>query len=322
MRSPFGLGLVFLNVLLDQLGLPVPAAPTLVVAGAMAATGSLSAPGVCALALAACLLGDVAWYAAGRIYGGRVMSFLCRISLSPDSCVAEAQSGFERWGAKVLLVAKFVPGLGIVAPPLAGATRMAWPRFLAFSLLGSVLWVGAALAAGALLRREIIELLPRAAHLGGEAVVVALALLGCYIGWKWWERRRFYAALNMARISVAELHEQLASGAAPVIVDVRSPTAQLLELRRIPGALHLPVRDVGGQLAKLPRDRDIVFYCTCPNEASAAEAARLLMKLGYQRVRPLRGGLDAWIDAGYAIEAVAVPVASVPVATPAPQPTR
>jgi membrane protein DedA with SNARE-associated domain/rhodanese-related sulfurtransferase len=320
-RSPIGLGFVFLNVLLDQLGLPVPAVPTLVVAGAMAAAGSLSGPEVSALAVGACVISDAAWYVAGRIYGGRVMRLLCRISLSPDSCVAETQGAFERWGAKLLLVAKFVPGLGIVAPPLAGATRMGWARFLAFSLLGSVLWIGAALAAGILLRREIVALLPHALQLGGAAVVVLLVLLGCYVGWKWWERRRFYIALNMARISVAELHEQLAGGAGPVIVDVRSPTAQLLELRRIPGALHLPAREVGLHLAKLPRDRDIVLYCTCPNEASAAEAARLLMNLGYQRVRPLLGGLDAWIEAGYAIETRAVPVGSAPQPAPAPQMT-
>jgi membrane protein DedA with SNARE-associated domain/rhodanese-related sulfurtransferase len=323
-RDPFGLSLVFLNVLLDQLGLPVPAVPTLVVAGAMAATGRVSAPGLCALAVGACVLADGAWYAAGRIYGGRVLRLLCRISLSPDSCVAQTQSGFERWGAKMLLVAKFVPGLSIIAPPLAGATRMGWRRFLAFSLLGSALWVGVALAAGALLRSEIVQLLPRAVHFGGTAAVVVLVLLGCYVGWRWWERRRFYTALNMARISVTQLHELLASGAAPVIVDVRSPTAQLVELRRIPGALHLPARDVGQHLARLPRDRDIILYCTCPNEASAAEAARLLMNLGYRRVRPLHGGLDAWIDAGYAVEPLAAPVASAPATTPgppAPQPT-
>jgi membrane protein DedA with SNARE-associated domain/rhodanese-related sulfurtransferase len=323
-RSPFGLSLVFLNVLLDQLGLPVPAVPTLVVAGAMAAAGRLSAPDLCALAVGACVLGDSAWYAAGRVYGGRVLRLLCRISLSPDSCVAQTQSGFERWGAKVLLVAKFVPGLSIIAPPLAGATRMAWPRFLVYSLLGSILWVGAALAAGALLRDEIVALLPRAVHLGGIAVVLVLALLGAYLGWKSWERWRFYTALDMARIGVSELQQLLAGEPVPVIVDVRSPTAQLVELRRIPGALHVPARAVAQHLASLPRDRDIILYCNCPNEASAAEAARTLMKLGYRRVRPLRGGLDAWIEAGYAVETFAAPVAAAPVASAAPpavQPT-
>jgi rhodanese-related sulfurtransferase len=198
---------------------------------------------------------------------------------------------------------------------------MGWARFLAFSLVGSVLWVGTSLGAGSLLHGEILELLPRVVHLGGLAVLTVLAVLGCYIAWKWWERRRFYLALDMARISVAELHEQLARGAGPVIVDVRSPTAQLVELRRIPGALHLPAREVGQHLARLPRDRDIVFYCTCPNEASAAQAARVLMRLGYQRVRPLRGGLEAWIGAGYAVEPLAAPVESAAPAAPAAQMT-
>lgn len=322
MSSPVGLGLVFLNVLFDQLGLPVPAVPTLMVAGAMVATGRLSGPEVCAVSICACLIGDGAWYTAGRIYGGRVMSLLCRISLSPDSCVSQTQSGFERWGAKLLLVAKFIPGLSIVAPPLAGATRMSVARFLVFSVAGSALWVGVPLAAGSLLRGEIIRLLPQALHLGGAAVVMLLALFGCYLGWKWWERRRFYIAFNMARISVSELHERLAGDAAPVVVDVRSPTAQLVELRRIPGALHVPVREVGLHLSRLPRDRDIVLYCTCPNEASAAEAARALMNLGFVRVHPLLGGLDAWIEAGYAVEPFAAPVGSAPPpTTPAPQMT-
>ncbi|MGH8277866.1 MAG: VTT domain-containing protein, partial [Steroidobacteraceae bacterium] len=289
MRSPFGLGLVFLNVLLDQLGLPVPAVPTLVVAGAMATEGRLPAPALYVLAVAACVIADGAWYCAGRIYGARVMRLLCRISLSPDSCVSQTQTAFERWGAKALVVAKFVPGLSIIAPPLAGATRMRVMRFAGFSALGSILWVGAALLAGTLLRAQIERLLPQAAHIGGAAIVIVLVLLASYIAFKWWERRRFYAALNMARISVAELRQHLDGGAAPVVIDVRSSTAQTLELRRIPGALHLPAHDFRQHVGKLPRDREIILYCTCPNEASAAQAARLLMQHGFERVRPLQG---------------------------------
>ena len=146
-----------------------------------------------------------------------------------------------------------------------------------------------------------------------------LLLLLCYILFKWWERRRFYAALDMARISVAELRQQIDGGAAPVIVDVRSPTAQTLVLRRIPGALHVPVQDAGRHLSGLPRDRDIILYCNCPNEASAAKVARLLMNHGFERVRPLAGGLDAWIEAGYGVEAITLAPAE-PAATPAPNP--
>jgi membrane protein DedA with SNARE-associated domain/rhodanese-related sulfurtransferase len=304
-RSPIGLGFVFLNVLAQQLGLPVPVVPTLLVAGAVAASGRMSGSAIYALAVAACVIADSTWYTAGRRFGGRVMSLLCRVSLSPDSCVSRTQGAFERWGPKALLVAKFVPGLALIAPPLAGATRMEFGRFLVFSVLGATLWVGAALAAGALLRTWIERILPQAAQVGGSAALVLLALLAAYVGYRWWERRRFLAALDMARISVEELRRQIEEGAAPVIVDVRSSTAQTIERHRIPGAVHVPVQDAARHLSELPRDREIILYCSCPNEASAARVARLLMNHGFRRVRPLKGGLEAWIEAGYTVEAVA-----------------
>jgi membrane protein DedA with SNARE-associated domain/rhodanese-related sulfurtransferase len=315
--SPLGLGVVFLNVLLEQLGAPVPAIPTLIVAGALAADGRLSGAALCALAVSACLIGDSAWYLAGRFYGARVMKLLCRVSLTPDICVGQTQASFERWGAKALVIAKFVPGLSMIAPPLAGATRMSYPRFASFSVLGSSLWVGTALLAGVLLKPQILPLLPRLAGLGGAGLAILLVLLSAYVLFKWWERRRFYAALEMARISVDELHAQMSGAAAPVIVDVRSPTAQGLELRRIPGALHVPMHEVERHMGELSRDSEIILYCNCPNEASAAQAARVLLNHGFRRVRPLRGGLDAWIAAGYAVEEIAAGV-SVPALVPAP----
>src|SRR5215470_15249405 len=209
MQSPVGLGLVFLNVLCDQLGLPLPAVPTLVVAGALAAQGRLSPTALYATAVLACLIGDVVWYGAGRLYGARVMRLLCRISLTPDTCVNDTQASFERWGSRVLVVAKFVPGLGLVAPPLAGATRMRAVPFLAYSLLAALLWVGAALLLGILLRAQIGWLLPRLASYGGLTLLLLLGLLLVYILFKWWERYRFFRALDVARIEVAELDAQL-----------------------------------------------------------------------------------------------------------------
>jgi len=320
-RSPIGLGFVFVNVLAQQLGLPVPVVPTLVVAGAVAASGKMSAVALYALAVAACVMADSSWYTAGRRYGGRVMSLLCRVSLSPDSCVSQTQNAFERWGPKALLISKFVPGLALIAPPLAGATRMQFGRFLLFSALGASLWVGAALAAGALLRTQIERLLPQAAQVGGTAALVLLVLLAAYVAYRWWERRRFLAALDMARISVEELKRQIEQGDAPVIVDVRSTTAQTLEARRIPGAVNVPVQDAARHLSELPRDREIILYCTCPNEASAAKVARLLMNNGFRRVRPLKGGLEAWIDAGHPVEAFALPAPGAAARPPAPQPS-
>ncbi|MGH8139398.1 MAG: DedA family protein/thiosulfate sulfurtransferase GlpE [Steroidobacteraceae bacterium] len=293
---------VVANVLLDQIGLPVPAVPTLIVAGALAAEGHLSATALLFGCVLACLLADTAWFVAGRIYGNRVMKLLCRISLTPDSCVSQTQERFERWGPNALLVAKFIPGLAIIAAPLAGATRMRWRWFLTFSTAGSAAWVGAALAAGMLFQRQIEQLLPRLAGLGIAAVLTICALLAVYIAYKWRERMRFYAALRMARISVEQLYELIGSGAAPLIVDVRSPTALLLDPRRIPGALHVSLHDVERHVRDLARDREIVAYCTCPNEASAAQVVRLLMNSGFKRVRPLLGGLDAWVAAGYAVD--------------------
>jgi len=313
---------VFLNVLLEQLGLPLPAIPTLVVAGALAANGQLPALGVGAVAVAACLIGDSSWYLAGRAYGVRVMRLLCRISLTPDTCVSQTQASFERWGPRALIVAKFVPGLSMIAPPLAGATRMGYARFALFSTAGAALWIGAALTAGLLLKSQIARLLPRLAGIGGTVVVILLVLLGAYIAFKWWERRRFYALLDMARINVDELYTRLQGDAVPVIVDVRSPTTRDLERRRIPGALQVPVVEVERHVGSLPRDREIILYCNCPNEASAAQAARLLLRQGFNQVRPLRGGLDAWIAAGYAVEEAPLSTDSGPVDAIAAPPLR
>ena len=300
--SQAGLAVVVGNVLVDQIGLPVPAVPTLVVAGAVAAEHHWWGGELFIFATAACLIADLGWYFAGRLYGNRVMRLLCRMSLTPDSCVSETQLRFERWGGNALLIAKFVPGLAIIAPPLAGALRMRALRFAGLSTLGAALWVGVYMGVGALLRPQIDRLLPRVAEFGGRAVAVIGALLAAYIAFKWWERRAFYAKLRMARISVAELYELMDAQRPPLVVDVRSHSARAREPRWIPGALHVPLDEVGEHIASLPADREIVVYCTCPNEASAARVAKLLIDRGYTRVRPLHGGLDAWVAAGYAVE--------------------
>jgi len=297
---------ITLNVLANQLGIPVPVIPTLIVGGALAAQGAISPTALLVGAILACVAADSVWFAAGRMYGSGVMKLLCRISLTPDSCVSETQSRFERWGSNALLVAKFVPGLALIAPPLAGATRMGWVRFLSYTTLGSAAWVGVAVLGGMLFRRQIELLLPRLADYGGLAVTVIVGLLLAYIAYKWWERKRFYSVLRMAQINVDELYKMMNGGLAPLVVDVRSPTAVTLEPRRIPGALHVPLHSVREHLKDLPRDREIVAYCTCPNEASAAQVAKLLMDNGFKRVRPLHGGLDAWIAAGYAVDVISI----------------
>jgi membrane protein DedA with SNARE-associated domain/rhodanese-related sulfurtransferase len=299
--SQYGLAIVAFNVLLNQIGLPVPAVPTLVLAGAIAASGQQHLGPVFFAAVAACLLADSGWYWIGQKYGIRVLKTLCRISLEPDSCVNETQSQFDRWGVNSLVIAKFVPGWATIAPPLAGAMRIGWLRFIFLSTLAAMLWVGVGLLAGALFKTQIALLLIHLDRIGSIAFLGALVLLSIYVAFKWWERRRFYKMLRMARISVAELHALIEGGVAPLIIDVRSPTARALEPRWIPGALHISLPDVDVHLKDLPRDRDIILYCTCPSEASAARVAKILMNHGFKRVRPLHGGLDAWVAAGHGV---------------------
>jgi membrane protein DedA with SNARE-associated domain/rhodanese-related sulfurtransferase len=299
--TQYGLLIVTANVFVDQIGLPVPAMPTLILAGALA-TGAFGLSSLFVAAVLACIVPDCVWFLVGRRYGMRVLKTLCRISLEPDSCVNQTQSRFERWGVNSLMIAKFIPGLAIIAPPLAGAMRIPWPRFLGLSAIGGAIWVGSGLAAGMLFKTQIQSVLVHLDRIGSvTGTVVAGALLG-YVFYKWWERQRFYKELRMARISVGDLNALMKAGEQPIVVDVRSPTARTLEPRWIPGAIHVPVDDVSRHLAELPRDREIVVYCTCPSEASAARVAKLLINHGFKEVRPLHGGLDAWIEAGYAVD--------------------
>jgi len=317
--AEYGFALVFANVLAERIGLPIPAMPTLIIAGALAADGKLSAWVIFGIAFIACTLGDSIWYMAGRLYGRRVMKLLCRVSLSPDSCVRQTETRFQRWGGLTLVLAKFVPGLSTIARPLAGALRLGWPSFLILNGLGTALWAGAAIGVGLLFHTEIHRLLERLADLGTAAVVVLGLLLAGYIAVKWWQRRRFYRMLRVARISVDELHRLMDQDRRPVVVDLRSAISRALDRRSIPGALAMELAEVDQRLSSIPTDGEIIFYCTCPNEASAAYAARKMMERGYTRVRPLLGGLDAWIAAGYAVEdllGAAADAASVPNGTP------
>jgi membrane protein DedA with SNARE-associated domain/rhodanese-related sulfurtransferase len=300
--AQYGLALVFANVLAEQIGLPVPAVPTLIVAGALAMDGTFSAWALFGAAFIACVIGDTIWYVAGRLYGRAVMRLFCRISLSPDSCVRQTEFRFERWGALTLVLAKFIPGLSTIAPPLAGAMRLGWWSFLLFNSVGVIIWAGVAIGAGMLFHAEIANLLLQLEKVGALAIEGVGVLLAGYVTFKWWERRRFYKMLRIARVTVDELRDLMDSGKDPIVVDVRSSVVRDGDRRYVPGALTMNIAEVDERLEQLPTDREIIFYCTCPNEASAASVAKRLIELGYTRVRPLQGGLDAWIEAGYAVE--------------------
>lgn len=300
--AQYGLALVFANVLLEQVGAPVPAVPTLIMSGTLAAEGKASVAELFGVATLACLIGDGIWYAAGRRYGLGVLRLLCKVSLSPDSCVRQTESRFGKWGSTTLVFGKFIPGISTVAPPLAGAMKIGWARFLFFNTLGILLWVGVAIGIGYAFHRQIVALLGRFEELGALAVQIVAGLLAAFIAFKWWERQRLFRMLRLARISVGELRKLMDAGQQPVVIDVRSSAVRDLDGRFIPGALEMDLADVDRRGEALPIDREIVFYCSCPNDASAAAAAKQLMGLGFTRVRPLQGGIDEWIAAGYDIE--------------------
>lgn len=257
-----GLLLVFVNVLAEQLGLPIPALPTLIVAGALAARGTLPGATTLALAVVASVLADFVWFQLGRRQGYRVLRTLCRISLSPDSCVQQTESFFARYGLASLLFAKFIPGFSTVAPPLAGASRAGVGAFLLYDTAGSLVWAASGFALGAIFHDAIDRVLDVLASLGSGAVILLLGVLVLFVAWKYVQRRRFYQALRMARISPRELHDLITGGKDPVIADVRSSAARRSDPRRIPGARSLELADIEVGLRDLPADREVILYCT------------------------------------------------------------
>lgn len=289
----YGLLIVFGTVLLEQIGLPIPAMPILIVAGALAAGGEISWPACIAVSLAACLISDYFWFRAGRFYGKRVLRLLCKISLSPDYCVSQTEDKFRRYGSKSLIVAKFIPGFNTVAPPLAGAMGTSTPRFMAFSVAGGLLWSSVGIGAGAFFHASVDEVLDTLETMGGAALLGLLGLLALFVLYKYIERRRFLGSLPVERIQIGELKQLIDGGQAPLIIDARSLTAQQLE-SAIPGALAYQSCEPGQLMASLDKDRHIVVYCSCPNDVTAAQVARQFLANGFHRARALHGGLDAW----------------------------
>jgi len=257
-----GVALVFINVLLTQLGLPLPAIPTMMLAGALAAAGQLSVLQAFAAAVTASLIADIAWFVAGRRYGHRVLAMLCRLSLSPQSCVRQTERIFLRWGTGSLVIAKFVPGLATVAPPLAGAIRQRLGTFALFDGIGAALWAGCAMLAGWLLGGQIEALLAWLGTMGGYAAAVLGVVLAGYMSIKWFERLRFLSQLRAARVAVDEVYAMMRRGEDPLILDVRSAAALGADRRRLPKALLVDPEAPDDRLANLPRDREIIVYCS------------------------------------------------------------
>lgn len=291
-------------VLLEQLGLPLPAAPMLLAAGALAASGHLDFWYAYLFGMAACVAADTLWYLLGRKYGNHVVRVLCRFALEPDDCSRRTGDLYHRHGVLALVIAKYVPGLNTIAPPLAGLLRVKIHRFLFFDAIGATLWVGGMLGLGYVFNNQVERLGQWLTGLGSGFVLVTIAAFLVYLALKIWIRRRFIARLRTARISPESVWKHLKSGDAMAVVDLRHQEEIDLVGAKVPGAIQILPEELRQRAAEIPRDRDIVLYCSCPNEATSARTAMRLQSRGIKRIRPLLGGFDGWVKAGLPIESV------------------
>jgi membrane protein DedA with SNARE-associated domain/rhodanese-related sulfurtransferase len=295
-----GLLAVAAAVLLHQLGAPLPSTPFLLLLGAESVSRDGFALRAFAAITGAAMVANVLWFWAGRRLGRRVLAALCRISISPDSCVRQNEVSFARRGVLTLLIAKFVPGLSMLAPPLAGALGMTATRFFIWNLLGSALWAAAGLAVGRVFHAQIDALLRELGQLGSVAIALGVAAVAAYLAWRLWRRARVRRELNrLERLAPADALALQQQGSNIVFVDVRGGA---LLASRIPGARHLDLGALGdAALAGWPEQAEFITYCACPNDVSAARAAQWLKARGHQ-ARVLRGGIEAWTQAGLALE--------------------
>jgi membrane protein DedA with SNARE-associated domain/rhodanese-related sulfurtransferase len=301
----YGYVLLFTWVLVEQFGVPLPATPVLVAAGALSAEHQISFPVALLAGLMATLTADSSWFFIGKRYGHHVLRILCKLSMEPTICVRKTQNSFGRRRASTLLFAKFVPGLATLAPPVAGQNGMPYFTFLFFDAIGATLWLVTLLAAGRLFGDALKHdpsLLNWAGRFSGALLV--LGILGFFIA-RVYRRRLVLRKLVAARLEPEELKRQLDAGEQVYIVDLRHPLELLPDPFTLPGAHHVSPEALAARIAEIPRDRDIVLYCTCPSEATAAKTAMTLHKLGIVRVRPLRGGFDEWKRLGYPLDAIA-----------------
>ena len=293
----YGLWVVFVCVLLDQGGLPLPAYPPMIVTSALAVDTHSAIWPILLVAVVATVAADLLWYAGGRRFGAVLLKLMCRISLSPDSCIGQTRRLYGQWGPPSLILAKYIPGFAAVATTLAGETRTSLRRFLLYDAIGASLWAGGAIALGVIFHEAVESVLLELGRLGQYALLLIAGALALFVAYKWWQRHRFLASIRMARITPWELNALLRQGVPAAVLDVRTPERRA-QTGWIPGSIA--VRDVAD--LTLDHGDEIVVYCDCPNDASAAVMARRLKESGYLRVRPLAGGVDAWRNEGLPID--------------------
>jgi membrane protein DedA with SNARE-associated domain len=258
----YGYALLFGWVLIEQGGLPIPATPLLLAAGALAGQHRMSLPLVILSATIGCLAADFFWYHFGQRRGAVVLNLLCRISMEPDSCVRRTETVFSKYGPRTLLVCKFVPGLNTAAPALAGMVSVEYPRFVLFDVLGALLWTTAYSVVGFLFSKQLDRIAADVHMLGGGFLILFATGVVAYVLYRWRERQRFIEKVKGDRITPDELKHELEAGERPVIIDLRHPLDVLTDPRTLPGALQISPEELENRNREINRDGEIVLFCT------------------------------------------------------------
>jgi membrane protein DedA with SNARE-associated domain/rhodanese-related sulfurtransferase len=295
----YGYLILFLWVMAEMLGVPIPATPLLITAGTLTATHRLSLPLVVLAVVVGCLVGDTIWYFLGRRFGGAMVRLVCRLSLESSTCVRRTEDYFTKHGLKALLVSKFIPGLTTLAAPIAGQSGIAYRSFLVYDFMGSLIWTLALTLSGRFFG-NVLKLDPVAMQWvrNSFGVIFVLAVIG-FVLYRVMRQQAFLREIRTSRLEPEDLKRRLDEGESVYIVDLRHPLDYLPDPRVLPGAVRFTADSLLANSASIPRDRDVVLYCTCPSEATAAKTAMTIRKLGIERVRPLRGGFDGWKNLGF-----------------------
>ncbi|KAA0997657.1 hypothetical protein FVF58_48175 [Paraburkholderia panacisoli] len=307
----YGVLVVFLNVAGSSLGLPLPVIPTLITIGAgialtthVASSTLLHFATIIGAAMMGGLLGDLVWFQGGKRYGESTLHIVCKLSLSRETCVRKTERFFGRWGVRVLLVARFLPGLSLVAVPLCGAMAVRLRSFILHDSAGVALWASVGLTISAVFASQIDGVFALMAHLGWHTLIVIGITLALYVSYRYCRRILLAKALEKARISVGELHALLANNPRPVVFDIRSAERRILDPFVIPGAVLADERKLQRIVEYYGANRTLVIYCSCPNDVSAAWMAKRLRRAGVKLALPLSGGIGAWRAAGFDVEPV------------------
>jgi membrane protein DedA with SNARE-associated domain/rhodanese-related sulfurtransferase len=293
-----GYVVLFAWVAVEQLGLPLPSSPLMIAAGALSATGPLNA-GYCVAAVTlGCVVSDTAWYFVGRKYGHRVLRVICMISFEPATCVRKTEQAMGKYGGKTLLVAKFIPGLNVVAAPIAGESGVPFSRFILMDTAGALAWALTFVALGRLCGASVasaglVVVAERFAVVAFAAVLIGL------LARRMFRHHRFHKEADSMRVTAGDLKQRIDAGDRFHIVDLRPAPRSGKHEVSLPGAHRETPAQVLANLDKIPRDRDVVIFCGCPGEIGAAHLAMKLRKHGIDRVHPLEGGIDLWQQEGF-----------------------